>query len=65
MFMLFLGLGLMLSEVCIRLITRCLCAALLYSKGLLVLRDYTNCASGVIITSVLERMRTVVFYPEA
>jgi hypothetical protein len=45
-----LGLGLVASEVCIPLNQRCLCAPCLYSAGLVVLRDHTNCACGVAAT---------------
>jgi hypothetical protein len=45
-----LGLGLVFSKVCIPLTTRCLRAPLLYSAGLVVLRDHTNHACGVAAT---------------
>jgi hypothetical protein len=41
-FALALSLGLVLSEVCIPRDLRSLCAPLLYSVGLVVLRDHTN-----------------------
>ena len=37
-----LGLGLVFSDVCILLTTRCLHAPLLYSEGHVVLRDHTK-----------------------
>ena len=40
----------MFSEVCTPLITRCLRAPLLYSVGLVVLRDHTNHVCGVAAT---------------
>jgi hypothetical protein len=42
-----LGLGLVASEVYISLNPRCLHALCLYSAGLVVLRDHTNCVCGV------------------
>ena len=40
----------MFSEVCIPLTPRCLRAPLLYSAGLVVLRDHTNYVCGVATT---------------
>ena len=40
----------MFSEVCTPLISRCLRAPLLYSAGLVVLRDHTNRVCGVATT---------------
>lgn len=40
----------MFSEVCIPLVYRCLRAPLLYSAGLVVLRDHTNRVCGVAAT---------------
>ena len=48
--MLALDLDLVFSEVCIPLTTRCLRAPLLYSAGLVVLRDHTNYVCGVAAT---------------
>ena len=46
-YVLALGLGLVASKVCIPLDQRCLHAPCLYSTGLVVLRDHTNCVCGV------------------
>ena len=43
-------LGLVFSEVCIPLTPQCLRAPLLYSVGLVVLRDHTNYVCGVATT---------------
>ena len=45
-----LGLGLVFSDVCILLTTRCLHAPLLYIGGLVVLRDHTNRVYGMAAT---------------
>ena len=45
-----LGLGLVFSDVCTPLTTRCLRAPCLYSAGLVVLRNYTNRVCGVAAT---------------
>jgi hypothetical protein len=45
-----LGLGLVFSEVCTPLTTQCLRTPLLYSEGLVVLRDHINCVCGVATT---------------
>ena len=47
---LLLVLGLVFSEVCTPLTTRCLRAPLLYIGGLVVLRDHTNRVCGVAAT---------------
>ena len=63
--MLALGLGLVFSDVCITLTTRCLHAPLLYLEVFVVLQDYTNYVCGVAVTDVLEGTRPTTFYPEA
>jgi hypothetical protein len=45
-----LDFGVMFSKVCIPLTTRCLRAPLLYSAGLVILRDHTNRACDVAAT---------------
>jgi hypothetical protein len=45
-----LGLGLVVTEVCILLAIRCFHVPLLYSEGLVVLRDHTNIVCGMAAT---------------
>jgi hypothetical protein len=38
------------NDICVPHNFRCLCASCLYSKGLVVLQEYTNCSCGVSAT---------------
>lgn len=55
-----LGLSLVFSELCIPFAISCLCSPLLYSEGLVVWQDHTNCVHDVSARSSIVKTSEVV-----